>query len=228
MAVVATPAYEDTGLAASTGYGYRVAALDAAGHASALSSVANATTQAAAPAGDFDFALDHAGARSVVAGQQVTNTLTASLLSGTTRNLVFSTAGLPRGVTASYGPANCSPGCSTSLTLQVAAGTAPGSYQITVSGTAGGISRQTAFALTIAAAGSDSPSSGADGLDGGGGGGCSASASAHGTPDTSLGLLLGAALGLLLMRRRQELGSGWVVTSAAAADTFDRRWPPAA
>ena len=228
VAIVATPGHDDTGLAAGTGYSYTVAALDAAGHTSAVSSVANATTLASVPAGDFDFALDNAGPRSVVAGQQVTNTLTASLLSGATQNLVFSTAGLPSGVTASYGPANCSPGCTTTLTLQVAGTAVPGSYQITVSGTAGGITRHSAFALRIAAAGSDSPSAVADGLDGGGGGGCSASASAHGLPDASLGLLLSTALGLLLMRRRQALRSAWFVTASAAANASGRRPPFAA
>jgi len=171
VAVVVTPGYTDTGLAASTSYRYKVAALDAAGHVSAASSVANATTQSPLPTTSFDFALGNGGAQSVVAGQQVTNTLTASLLSGATQTVVFSAAGLPRGVTASYSPANCMPGCSTTLTLQVPATTAPGTYPVTVTGVAGGLSRQSVFDLVVNAAGSALPSSGTDSLGGGGDGG---------------------------------------------------------
>ena len=141
-----TPSYSDTGLAASTSYSYTVSAYDAANNNSPTSSPVSATTLAA-----FDFALSSGGNTSVVRGSSVDNSITATLVSGATQPVTFSTSGLPSGATATYTPASCSPGCATTITIGTTASTPLATSTITVTGTAGTLVHSATFSLTVTA-----------------------------------------------------------------------------
>jgi parallel beta-helix repeat protein len=99
----------------------------------------------------FDFSLSNAGNKSLVAGSFTTNSITATLLSGSAQAVTFSASGLPAGVTASFSSPSCAPTCSSTLTLNTTAGTTPaGTFPITVSAPTGnGLNRTTTFNLTV-------------------------------------------------------------------------------
>ena len=97
----------------------------------------------------FDFVLSNSGNKSVTAGSSVTNTISATLASGTTQAVSFSTAGLPLGATASLSSNSCSPTCSSTLTINTSGSTAAGSSTITVTAAVGGVMKTTTFTLTV-------------------------------------------------------------------------------
>jgi uncharacterized membrane protein len=98
-----------------------------------------------------DFSLSTEGDKSVTQGSAVTNAVTASLSSGIAQNVTFSAAGLPTGVTASFNPGNCVPTCGTTLTLTAIASATVGAFPITLTGTAGSVSRTSTFTLNVTA-----------------------------------------------------------------------------
>jgi hypothetical protein len=57
-----------------------------------------------APAPTFDFSLANDGSKSVTPGQSIASTITATLNSGSSQAVSFSTAGLPSGATAPTQP----------------------------------------------------------------------------------------------------------------------------
>jgi LmbE family N-acetylglucosaminyl deacetylase len=97
----------------------------------------------------FDFSLTTSGNPTVTAGTSVFKTIALNLVSGTTQTVTLSTSGLPSGATASFSRSSCSPSCSTTLTLATSSSTVAGSYPITVTGTAGSLSRTTSFNLIV-------------------------------------------------------------------------------
>ena len=98
----------------------------------------------------FDFAIGNGGNVSVTQGQSVTNTVTATLSSGSPQTVSFSTTGLPSGATASYTTSNsCTPSCSLNLNIATSASTPAGTYTITATGTGGGVTKTTNFSLTV-------------------------------------------------------------------------------
>ena len=97
----------------------------------------------------FDFTLPTPANVSVIQGSSVTNSITATLLSGTSQSVSFTTSALPTGVTATYLPTSCSPTCSTILTIGTTASTPAGTYTITVTGTAGTLTHTSTFSLTV-------------------------------------------------------------------------------
>ncbi len=98
----------------------------------------------------FSFSLSNSGSVSAVQGSAAPPvTITTTLTSGSAQPVSFSAAGLPAGATPSFSPANCSPSCSTSLTITTAASTPVGTYPITVKGSGGGIDQFTALSLTV-------------------------------------------------------------------------------
>jgi hypothetical protein len=115
-----------------------------------LTSVTNASYTLAA----FDFSLSSGGNKAVIQGQQTTNTITATRVSGTASAVTFTHSGLPTGASASFSPTSCTPttSCSTTMTITAGASTPTGSYAVTVTGTSGSLVRNTAFTLTVNAA----------------------------------------------------------------------------
>ena len=98
----------------------------------------------------FDFSISNGGSRSVAQGQSVSNSISVSLVSGTSQSVSFSASGLPTGAAATFSPTSCSPACPTTLTISTLSTTPAGTYTITVTGNAtGGLSKTTSFTLTV-------------------------------------------------------------------------------
>lgn len=85
----------------------------------------------------------------VVAGQQGTTLLNITKAGGFTGNVTLSLEGAPTGVTGSFAP-NPATGSSSTLTLNTTAATVAGAYNVTVRGTAAGLTDRTiSIALTV-------------------------------------------------------------------------------
>ena len=87
----------------------------------------------------------------VTAGDTALNSVSITLASQTDSNpIYFSLLGLPDGATADFSPSQCSPNCSSTMTITTSATTPPGAYPMTIVGTAKGAVTQTAtFTLTV-------------------------------------------------------------------------------
>lgn len=114
-----------------------------------MSANKTATANYTAPAPSFNFSLFNGGDKSVTQGSSVTNSVTATLLSGATQSVSFSASGLPSGATASFSPTSCNPTCSTTITISTQVSTPTGNSTITVTGIGGGLSKTTQFTLTV-------------------------------------------------------------------------------
>ena len=110
--------------------------------------------------GPFNFSLANSMSLSATQGSSATNTITASLVSGSPEPVSLSASGLPSGASASFSQKTCSPTCSSLLTIATAASTPAGSYTITVTGTGGGVTRTTNFALAVNTDSTSPPPSG--------------------------------------------------------------------
>jgi hypothetical protein len=99
--------------------------------------------------GPFNFSLANSMSLSATQGSTATNTITASLVSGSPEPVSLSASGLPSGASASFSQKTCSPTCSSLLTIATAASTPAGTDTITVAGTGGGVTRTTSFTLTV-------------------------------------------------------------------------------
>jgi len=73
---------------------------------------------------------------SLAPGGSGSSTVSTSLVSGSAESIALSASGLPSGVSAGFLPASVSTGSSSTLTFNVGAAVSPGSYPITVTGTA--------------------------------------------------------------------------------------------
>src|SRR5215467_3043885 len=97
----------------------------------------------------FNFSLSSAGDQSVYAGSSVMDTITGSLLSGSTQQISFSVAGLPSGATGSFSQTACNLNCSSILTVGTTGAIPGGTFPITVTATGGGVTKTTTFLLTV-------------------------------------------------------------------------------
>src|SRR2546427_11038723 len=98
----------------------------------------------------FDFSLSvNPTSGTVTAGGSVTVSVTATLRSGTSTPVTFSTSGLPAGASASFSPSQCSPTCTTTMTLSTTTSTPAGTYSITVKAVGGGVTRTKTYSLTV-------------------------------------------------------------------------------
>src|SRR5262249_477986 len=97
----------------------------------------------------FSFSLANSGDKSVVAGSSVTNSIAATLVSGSSQGASFSVSGLASGSTASFSSASCNPSCSSTLTINTSGSTPAGSSTIIVTATAGGVTKTTPFSLAV-------------------------------------------------------------------------------
>jgi len=97
----------------------------------------------------FDFSLNNSGDKSVTAGSPVSNTINATLTSGSAQAVTFSASGLPVGATGAFSPASCSATCSSTLTINTSGSTPAGTSAVTVSATGGGATRSTSFNVTV-------------------------------------------------------------------------------
>ena len=99
----------------------------------------------------FNFSVTTGGAVSVTRGSAVNNSITVTLVSGSSQAVTYLASGLPSGASYSVTPASCSPTCTATLSIQTGASTPLGTTTITVSGTAGSLVRSATFALTVTA-----------------------------------------------------------------------------
>ena len=149
LATVATnvTSYTDSAVIAGNTYCYRVNAFNGTGPSAFTNEVCKTVNNAPTPT--FDFSLANGGNKSATQGQSVTNSITATLSSGSSQAVAFSTSGLPGGATASFSSASCNPTCSSTLTINTSGSTPAGTSTITVTGTGGGVTKTTSFTLTV-------------------------------------------------------------------------------
>src|SRR5262249_30760994 len=89
------------------------------------------------------------GDKSVTAGSSITNSITAALVSGNSQAVSFIVSGLPSGATGSFSSASCNPLCITVLTINTTGSTPAGNFPITVTSIGAGMTRTTAFTLSV-------------------------------------------------------------------------------
>ncbi|MFF9840622.1 M4 family metallopeptidase [Streptomyces sp. NPDC013740] len=96
---------------------------------------------------DFSLALNPASG-SVQPGASVTATVNTTTTGGSAQTVQLSASGAPSGVTVSFSPSSVTSGSSSTMTVQAAAGTANGTYPITVTGT-GSATHTVTYQLTV-------------------------------------------------------------------------------
>jgi len=104
------------------------------------------------PPNDFSISANPATA-SAVAGSVGSTSINTAIVSGTAETVTLAASGLPAGVTAGFAPTSVTAGGSSSLSLSVSGSVAPGTYPITVTGTAPSASHATTVNLTVTPAG---------------------------------------------------------------------------
>src|SRR3989454_7734622 len=104
-----------------------------------------------AVAASFDFAVSVSpGSGSVVQSASLSSIIvSATLLSGTSTSIVFGTQNIPVGITPSFTVASCNMPCYSSLTFSATPTMPTGSYQVTITGTANGMTRTANFQLNV-------------------------------------------------------------------------------
>ena len=81
-------------------------------------------------------------------------TISTALTNGSAQTVTLSASGLPSGTTASFNPVSVTAGASSTMTIDVGAGTVAGPYTITVTGTGTSATHTATVSLTVTAAGS--------------------------------------------------------------------------
>ncbi|MFI0153598.1 M28 family peptidase [Streptomyces lydicus] len=104
------------------------------------------------PANDFSLSASPAGG-TVDPGTSTTTTIATATTSGSAQTVQLSASGAPAGVTVSFSPGSVTSGNSSTMTVATAAGTAPGSYPLTVTGT-GSVTHTATYTLTVRGTGS--------------------------------------------------------------------------
>ncbi len=117
------------------------------------------------PVNDFSVAVSPTSG-STAPGGSVTATVNTATTAGSAQTVNLSASGLPAGATASFSPASVTSGGSSTMTIATTAGTAPGTYAVTVTGTGASATRTATYSLTVT----------------GGGGGCTTPGQKLGNP----------------------------------------------
>ncbi len=103
---------------------------------------------AAAPTPDF-YMVVTPGSNTVAVGSSGGYSVAITPLGGLSSAVSLSAAGLPAGAVASFSPAPVTPPGSSTLTVTVGVGTAPGTYPITITAAGGGMSHSAAATLVV-------------------------------------------------------------------------------
>jgi glucose/arabinose dehydrogenase len=103
-----------------------------------------------APPNDFTIT-SSPSSPSVAAGSSVNTTVKTAVFSGNPESIALSASGLPSGVTAGFTPASVTTGSNSVLKLTTTAAVTPGTYPITVTGTAASATHSTIVNLTVTA-----------------------------------------------------------------------------
>ncbi|MFI2609464.1 M28 family peptidase [Kitasatospora sp. NPDC018619] len=106
------------------------------------------------PSGTSDFSLSLGPTSgSVQPGASTSSTVSTAVTSGTAQSVALTASGLPAGVTATFNPSSVQAGSSSTLTLAASSAAVAGSYQITVTGTAGATTHTAQYSLTVGGGG---------------------------------------------------------------------------
>jgi hypothetical protein len=98
----------------------------------------------------FNFTMTNSGTITLGQGGSSSNTITVTLVSGTTQTVTLACTNLlPQGASCLFSPGSGSPSYTSTLTIKTLATTPLGSFIITVTGTGGGLTKLTQFALTV-------------------------------------------------------------------------------
>ncbi|MGW1992886.1 M28 family peptidase, partial [Embleya sp. NPDC001921] len=101
-----------------------------------------------APTNDFSIAVTPGAGNVPSAGGTATTTVNTTTTSGTAQTVALSSNGAPSGVGVTFNPTSVQSGASSTATITVAAGTTPGTYPITITGT-GSVVHSTTYTLTV-------------------------------------------------------------------------------
>lgn len=114
---------------------------DGGGATHAVTTPTAAATYTASFSTAQDFTLSSLPTQYLLPG--VTNpapaTVTVSPVNGFNQNVVFSASNAPPGISVSFSPSSVAPNTSTQVSFEVAAGTAPGTYNVALTATAGSL-----------------------------------------------------------------------------------------
>src|SRR6185503_8592168 len=99
---------------------------------------------------DFQIAASPA-AGSVVAGGQISTTVSSTALGGDTETINLTATGLPAGAAAGFTPATITAGGSSTLSISTATSTPPGTYPITITATGTAHTHTASYSLTVTA-----------------------------------------------------------------------------
>jgi len=103
-----------------------------------------------AVAASFDFAISVSpGSAILVQTASVSAIVSATLTSGASTIVTFSTQNLPSGVTATFTPASCSVTCFSSITFSALSTATTGSFTVMIIGTGGGLTRTADFQISV-------------------------------------------------------------------------------
>ncbi|MFD9063536.1 glycosyl hydrolase family 18 protein [Kitasatospora purpeofusca] len=100
------------------------------------------------PGNDFSVGVSPATG-SVTAGSSATATVGTTVVSGSAQSVNLTVSGAPAGVTATVNPGTVTAGSSATLTVATTAATTPGTYPLTVTGTAASGSHSSTYTLTV-------------------------------------------------------------------------------
>jgi glucose/arabinose dehydrogenase/regulation of enolase protein 1 (concanavalin A-like superfamily) len=89
----------------------------------------------------------------VVSGTSGSTSISTAVASGSAESVALSVSGLPSGITAGFSPTSVTAGGSSTLTFTVAGSVAPGSYPVTVTGTATSATHSTSVTVSVSAPG---------------------------------------------------------------------------
>jgi len=98
---------------------------------------------------NFNMPLPGPASGTVMPGETIATTVTATLISGTAREVSFSVSGLPVGTTASFSPTSCNPTCHSTLNIVTSATTPIGTHSIIITGSSRELTRITTYSLTV-------------------------------------------------------------------------------
>ena len=101
-----------------------------------------------------DFSISATPSVTIAQGSSGPATISTALTNGSAQTVSLSASGLPSGTTASFNPVSVTAGASSTMTIDVGAGTVAGPYTITVTGTGTSATHTATVSLTVTAAGS--------------------------------------------------------------------------
>jgi N-acetylneuraminic acid mutarotase len=134
-------------LASGTWY-WRVNAIDKVGNVGSYSDYWSITIQPNLPPASFDFGMSNNGGIMVTQGDSGSNTITVTLVSGSSQSVSLSYSGQPSGTSVVLNPSSGNPTFSSSCTIGTSSSTPTGSYTIIITGSAGQ-THTTSFTLTV-------------------------------------------------------------------------------